>query len=179
MCLQNILLFVSKIGVFGHFLEIASLDFANFAYDDRQEWHLAEPCSSSFQKKYLRLLWRYFANWLSQCMKNAHSSSLSGLNMVSKGVTSPPFIIVIPPFRPAPPFHIAKICSPLFIKSPHLVEFSWFFLLYVCQKKYPKFYCTCFSSGSMRYRFHRTHSRNEGWFIFISQIFSRDKKDLT
>ena len=69
MCLQNILLFVSKIGVFGHFLEIASLDFANFAYNDRQEWHLAEPCSSSFQKKYLRLLWRYFAYWLSQYMK--------------------------------------------------------------------------------------------------------------
>ena len=28
MCLQIISLFVSKIGVFGHFLEIASLDFA-------------------------------------------------------------------------------------------------------------------------------------------------------
>ena len=52
MCLHNILLFVSKIGVFGHFLEIDSLDFANFAYNDRQEWLLAEPCSSSFQKKY-------------------------------------------------------------------------------------------------------------------------------
>ena len=30
MCLQIISLFVSKIGVFGHFLEIPSLDFANF-----------------------------------------------------------------------------------------------------------------------------------------------------
>ena len=36
MCLQIISLFVSKIGVFGHFLEIASLDFAknvrNYSY---------------------------------------------------------------------------------------------------------------------------------------------------
>ena len=36
MCLQIISLFVSKIGVFGHFLEIASLDFAknvrNYCY---------------------------------------------------------------------------------------------------------------------------------------------------
>ena len=31
MCLQIISLFVSKIGVFGHFLEIASLDFAKNA----------------------------------------------------------------------------------------------------------------------------------------------------
>ena len=26
--------------VFGHFLEIASLVFSNFAYDDRQAWYL-------------------------------------------------------------------------------------------------------------------------------------------
>ena len=32
MYVQNILLFVSKIGVFGHFHEIASLDFACLAY---------------------------------------------------------------------------------------------------------------------------------------------------
>ena len=34
-CVQIINLFVSKLQVFGHFLEIASLDFANFAYFDR------------------------------------------------------------------------------------------------------------------------------------------------
>ncbi len=28
--------------VFGHFLEIASLVFANFAYDDRQAWCLTD-----------------------------------------------------------------------------------------------------------------------------------------
>ena len=72
MCLQNILLIVSKIGVFGHFLEIATLDFANFAYNDRQEWYLVDPCSSSVQKKYLRLLWRFFAYWLSQYLKKMH-----------------------------------------------------------------------------------------------------------
>ena len=35
-CLQIIAQFVSKMEVFGHFLEFASLDFSNFAYDDRQ-----------------------------------------------------------------------------------------------------------------------------------------------
>ena len=34
-CVQIINVFVSKLQVFGHFLEIASLDFANFAYFDR------------------------------------------------------------------------------------------------------------------------------------------------
>ena len=43
MCLQNIQLFVSKIGVFGHFLKIASSDFANFACVIRLEWYLADP----------------------------------------------------------------------------------------------------------------------------------------
>ena len=57
MCLQNIRLFVSKIGVFGHFLEIASLDFANFAYYIRKQWYLTDLGGSSLQKKYLRLLW--------------------------------------------------------------------------------------------------------------------------
>ena len=36
---QNRPNFGPKIG-FGHFLEIASLVFANFAYDDRQAWYL-------------------------------------------------------------------------------------------------------------------------------------------
>ena len=49
--LQNNLLFVSKIGVFGHFLEIASLDFTNFAYFNRQEWYLADLGGCSLQKK--------------------------------------------------------------------------------------------------------------------------------
>ena len=57
MCLQNISIFVSKIGVFGHYLEIASLDFADFAYYIRQEWYLTDLGGSSPQKKYLRLLW--------------------------------------------------------------------------------------------------------------------------
>ena len=57
MCLQNILIFVSKIGLFGHYLEIASLDFADFAYYIRQEWYLTDLGGSSPQKKYLRLLW--------------------------------------------------------------------------------------------------------------------------
>ena len=38
ICVQIINLFVSKLQVFGHFLEIVSLDFANFAYFDR--WNL-------------------------------------------------------------------------------------------------------------------------------------------
>ena len=57
MCLQIIRLFVSKIEVFGHFLEIASLDFANFAYYIRKQWYLTDLGGSSLQKKYLRLLW--------------------------------------------------------------------------------------------------------------------------
>ena len=57
MCLQNISIFVSKIGLFGHYLEIASLDFADFAYYIRQEWYLTDLGGSSSQKKYLRLLW--------------------------------------------------------------------------------------------------------------------------
>ena len=36
ICLQNIGLFASKIEVFGHFLQIASLDFASFAYCIRE-----------------------------------------------------------------------------------------------------------------------------------------------
>ena len=56
MCLQIISLFVSKIGVFGHFLEIPSLDFANFAYYIRQEWYLADPVGFSRQKKYFGLI---------------------------------------------------------------------------------------------------------------------------
>ena len=80
MCLQNILLFVSKIGVFGHFLEIASLDFANFAYNDRQEWHLTEPCSSSFQKN-ICVFYDVISHIdLVNIWKNADSSSLFGLN---------------------------------------------------------------------------------------------------
>ena len=50
MCVQNIWLFVSKIGVFGHFLEIASLDFTDFAYFNRQEWYVADPGGCSLQK---------------------------------------------------------------------------------------------------------------------------------
>ena len=69
MCLQIISLFVSKIEVFCHFLEIASLDFANFAYYIRQECYLTDLGGSSLQKKYLRLLRRYFTYWLSQDMK--------------------------------------------------------------------------------------------------------------
>ena len=57
MCVQNISIFVSKIGLFGHYLEIASLDFADFAYYIRQEWYLTDLGGSSPQKKYLRLLW--------------------------------------------------------------------------------------------------------------------------
>ena len=49
-CLQNIRLFVSKIGVFGHFLKIGSLDFANFACVTRQEWCLADPGGLNLQK---------------------------------------------------------------------------------------------------------------------------------
>ena len=51
MCLQNISIFVSKIGLFGHYLEIASLDFADFAYYIRQEWYLTDLGGSSPQKK--------------------------------------------------------------------------------------------------------------------------------
>ena len=51
MCLQNIRLFVSKIGVFGHFLKIASLDFANFACVIRQQWYLADPGGFNHEKK--------------------------------------------------------------------------------------------------------------------------------
>ena len=47
---QIIDLFVPKLTVFGQFLEIASLDFADFAYYDKKEWYLAEPSGSSFQK---------------------------------------------------------------------------------------------------------------------------------
>ena len=36
MCLQIIMQFVSKIAVFGHFLEIASLDFAKNVRNDRE-----------------------------------------------------------------------------------------------------------------------------------------------
>ena len=50
MCLQNIWLFVSKIGVFGHFLKIALLDFANFACVIRQEWYLPDPGGFNHQK---------------------------------------------------------------------------------------------------------------------------------
>ena len=50
MCLQNISIFVSKIGLFGHYLEIASLDFADFAYYIRQEWYLTDRGGSSPQK---------------------------------------------------------------------------------------------------------------------------------
>ena len=57
MCLQNISILVSKIRLFGHYLEIASLDFADFAHYIRQEWYLTGLGGSSPQKKYLRLLW--------------------------------------------------------------------------------------------------------------------------
>ena len=60
--------------------------------------------------------------------------------MVSKGVTSPPFIIVIPPFCPAPPFQISQSYSHLFINSPHLVEFSRFFLYFDLSEKIPRIY---------------------------------------
>ena len=53
----QIVLVVSKIGLFGHYLEIAALDFADFAYYIRQEWYLTDLGGSSPQKKYLRLLW--------------------------------------------------------------------------------------------------------------------------
>ena len=77
MCLQNISIFVSKIGLFGHYLEIASLDFADFAYYIRQEWYLTDLGGSSPQKKYLRLLWAIKAclqidflspNWFSRLL---------------------------------------------------------------------------------------------------------------
>ena len=58
--------------------------------------------------------------------------------MVSKGVRSPPFIIVIPPFCSTPPFQILKICSPHFINSPHLEEFSRFLLLFQLSEKFSK-----------------------------------------
>ena len=38
--------------VFGHFLEIASLDFPNFAYNDRQAWYLTGYGGLSRWKKY-------------------------------------------------------------------------------------------------------------------------------
>ena len=42
MCLQNISIFVSKIGLLGHYFEIASLDFADFAFYIRQECYLKD-----------------------------------------------------------------------------------------------------------------------------------------
>ena len=43
--------------VFGHFLEIASLVFANFAYDDRQAWCLTGEGGFSGWKKYFGQIW--------------------------------------------------------------------------------------------------------------------------
>ena len=43
--------------VFGHFLEIASLVFANFAYDDRQAWCLTGDGGLSGWKKYFGQIW--------------------------------------------------------------------------------------------------------------------------
>ena len=43
--------------VFGHFLEIASLDFDNFAYNDRQAWYLTGYGGLSRWKKYFGQIW--------------------------------------------------------------------------------------------------------------------------
>ena len=43
--------------VFGYFLEIASLVFANFAYDDRQAWCLTGDSGLSGWKKYFGQIW--------------------------------------------------------------------------------------------------------------------------
>ena len=50
MCIQNIRVFLSKIGVFGHFLKIAILDFANFASFIRQERYIADLGGFNHQK---------------------------------------------------------------------------------------------------------------------------------
>ena len=72
MCLQNISIFVSKIGVFGHYLEIASLDFADFAYYIRQEWYLTDQGGSSFQKNIYAFngLWKIVSKlfFVSKCV---------------------------------------------------------------------------------------------------------------
>ena len=65
MCLQIILLFVSKIGVFGHFLKIASLDFANFKYCIRKQWYLTGVCGCNTQKnnpKFILYIIRVYAS---------------------------------------------------------------------------------------------------------------------
>ena len=41
--------------VFGHFLNKKSLDFADFAYYDRQAWYLATDSGQCAEKKYLGL----------------------------------------------------------------------------------------------------------------------------
>ena len=43
--------------VFGHFLEIVSLVFANFAYGDRQAWYLTGNGGLSGWKKYFGQIW--------------------------------------------------------------------------------------------------------------------------
>ena len=43
--------------VFGHFLEIASLVFSNFAYDDKQAWYLTGNGGLSGWKKYFGQIW--------------------------------------------------------------------------------------------------------------------------
>ena len=43
--------------VFGYFLEIASLVFANFVYDDRQAWCLTGDGGLSGWKKYFGQIW--------------------------------------------------------------------------------------------------------------------------
>ena len=43
--------------VFAHFLEIASLDFANFPYNDRRAWYLTGYGGFSRWKKYFGQIW--------------------------------------------------------------------------------------------------------------------------
>ena len=55
-CVQIIHLFVSKLVVFGHFLEIASLDFANFAYFDRWDWYLTNSSDCCSKENFLYVI---------------------------------------------------------------------------------------------------------------------------
>ena len=48
---------LAQIEVFGHFLEIASLVFANFVHGDRQAWYLTGDGGFSGWKKYFGQIW--------------------------------------------------------------------------------------------------------------------------
>ena len=80
MCVQIIGQFVSKIEVFGHFLEIASLDFSSFAYYDRLDWYLTTLGGCCSRKKFLLC---YFAYWRASICEKTHFLEIASLDFSS------------------------------------------------------------------------------------------------